>query len=271
MFNGEWTASGVCFVRSLTGCHLATSVAPKVAPCHHEDLAQLENPHAPFEGGLYDAICRGDERKVRLLLERGERCAEGTGVTGLHHAAVTWHVGVVQALLEHGADVLAIDSDDWPPLFWAAASGNVDVMQLLVDAGADINITSVTDKGYSALHAAAQGMPGNNAVDAVRWLLDRGADINVRAVARVRLCDITVPMTPLHVSAQSTFPGVVQLLLDRGATTDACGGGGMNPTPLHSALPLRSFRSSTQLLSSDDGPLLRVVRALLDAGANPAA
>lgn len=56
----------------------------------------------------------------------------------LHHAARRGHVGVVEALLDGGAEV-DLEEDGWTALWFAAAWGQERVVQVLLDRGAEIN------------------------------------------------------------------------------------------------------------------------------------
>jgi ankyrin repeat protein len=44
---------------------------------------------------------------------------------------------MVRLMIKAGAEVNAIDSHGWTPLFFAATSGSEDAVRVLLDAGAD--------------------------------------------------------------------------------------------------------------------------------------
>lgn len=44
----------------------------------------------------------------------------------------------VRELISRGADVQAVDSDNWSPLLFAAKGGYIEIIEILVDHGADI-------------------------------------------------------------------------------------------------------------------------------------
>ncbi len=58
----------------------------------------------------------------------------------------------VQWLIEHGADINAVDKDGWSPLKKAAWRGHTEIVKLLIEAGADVDV--VDNGGWTALMAA---------------------------------------------------------------------------------------------------------------------
>ena len=81
---------------------------------------------------------------------------------------------MTKLLLENGADVKAVDEDNWTALIWAAWTGMPTVVDALVKAGSDVN--AVDAKNQSALLVAAQR--GNDKV--VEILINAGADRNLK-------------------------------------------------------------------------------------------
>jgi ankyrin repeat protein len=61
------------------------------------------------------------------------------GRTPLIEACSYGHMQVFQALLEHGADIEAKDSDGWTPLHWACAKNRVAVVVELLNPGDEIH------------------------------------------------------------------------------------------------------------------------------------
>ena len=87
-------------------------------------------------------------------------------------AAERGHLGVVQLLLEAGADKDAAKADGVTALMAAALKGHLEVVRLLLEAGADKNVARAD--GATALMGAAQ----NGCLEVVRLLLEAGADKN---------------------------------------------------------------------------------------------
>ncbi len=72
--------------------------------------------------------------------------------TALEEAALRGHVGMVELLIEAGADV---NLEGHSPLLLATRSGHENVVRLLLDAGADPNVRNHC--GHSALDYALAG------------------------------------------------------------------------------------------------------------------
>jgi len=74
------------------------------------------------------------------------------GRTPLHRAAECGNTGVIEVLIEAGADVACIDREGNTALHRAAAAGNVDTLQALLDSRADIDARN--GEGHTALEVA---------------------------------------------------------------------------------------------------------------------
>ncbi len=81
---------------------------------------------------------------------------------------------MTKLLLENGADVKAVDEDNWTALLWASWTGMPTVVDALVKAGSDVN--ALDNQKQSALMIAAQR--GNDKV--VEILINAGADRNLK-------------------------------------------------------------------------------------------
>ncbi|HEY7476697.1 MAG TPA: ankyrin repeat domain-containing protein [Actinomycetota bacterium] len=137
-------------------------------------LAEAVRSHVP-ELDVFEATTFGDlDRLVRLLDEEPGRATSwsGDGFTPLHFAAFFGQDEAVRLLLGRGADVEA-HGTGWmtgTALNSAAGRGRVGIVESLLDAGADVDATQA--QGYTALHGAAH----NGDAATVRVLLARGAD-----------------------------------------------------------------------------------------------
>lgn len=122
----------------------------------------------------------------------------------------------------------------------AAEAGNLNKVSALLAAGADINWTSKSGAGRSALSEAAL----NGHADVVRWLAASGADLNWR--------DRGMGKTPLGWACSSGHLETVRVLIGAGSDLNL-------PTPKFLLSPLICAAIS----GHED-----IVRSLLDAGAD---
>jgi ankyrin repeat protein len=164
------------------------------------------NPHPAAESSpLMEAATAGDAGSVELLLGRGaevkdsgepalemafsQRCPKCAALliakglskedysVALPNIAAFGDVNAVRLMLDHGANVNAVDPLGRTALIYAAASDllPLDVVKLLVDRGADINATDGHklggDSGLTVLDIAK--LHGETPV--VEWLVKSGA------------------------------------------------------------------------------------------------
>ena len=66
------------------------------------------------------------------------------------------HHGVVQLLLERGADANARDNDHITPLHLASEDGRLKIVRALLDRGANVNMEN--NRGETSLHRLSKGM-----------------------------------------------------------------------------------------------------------------
>jgi ankyrin repeat protein len=154
---------------------------------------------------LLEALTGGDDAIVKLLIQRGAnakatadqgivmatttKCAKGLELlaerntnkmdftVALPQIAYLGDANAIRVLLDHGADVNAVDSTGRTALMYAAVSYllPVDCVKLLIEHGADVNAIDKHQKsgdtGYTALDIAQQN--GNTPIMAL--LLKSGA------------------------------------------------------------------------------------------------
>lgn len=85
---------------------------------------------------------------------------------------ITGHVGVVDVLLELGADIHVKDSRNRTALHVVSAGGYDSIANSFISKGADLEIKD--ENGWTPLHLAALG----GSRDAINVLIPKGADVN---------------------------------------------------------------------------------------------
>jgi ankyrin repeat protein len=171
----------------------------------------------------------GNVSMVRLLI-KANADVEATSVEGestpLHYACLEGHDEVVDVLVAAGANINALNRNDWSPLCDASGHNRMSTVNRLIELGADVNagrpllrasveghtniirallaananVHLVDRHGGNALHAAA----GGGAVDVIPILLAAGANIN-----QVDLYN----GTPLHLACSRLQPAAATALV----------------------------------------------------------
>ncbi|XP_012888053.1 PREDICTED: B-cell lymphoma 3 protein [Dipodomys ordii] len=155
------------------------------------------------------------------------------GLTALHVAVNTGCPETVLLLLEHGADIDAVDiKSGRSPLIHAVENNTLSMVQLLLQHGANVNAQMYS--GSSALHSAS----GRGLLPLVRTLVRSGADSGLKNCHND---------TPLMVARSRR---VIDIL--RGKATRAASGSQQEPSPERSvtASPESSSRLSSNGLPS---------------------
>ena len=135
-----------------------------------------------------------------------------TYTTPLHIAACFGYTALVDHLLDNGriAELKAVDSWGFHPLYWACHDGKIDLVQRLVKAGADVNMPR-NEGNITALWKAAQ----LGHLDIVEYLLEQGAMTDIQ--------DDELG-TPLYVASENGSVPVIRCLVQRGADVNMVGG-----------------------------------------------
>src|SRR5215831_3822266 len=198
--------------------------------------AEYEQPKPtdPKVQSFIDAVRASDVAATRRRLREDQSLAKATdsaGATPLMHAALLGGTGVMQILLDAGADPNVKNHRNATPLHWAVT--DINAVKLLLKNGADPNVKSV--EGRTPLMLAAQ-QPGG--VDIVKALLDGGADPNGKELTG---------RTPLMAAAASGDTEALRLLVAKGGRINASMASGS--TPLISAAQARSLDSVKFLIT----------------------
>ena len=230
---------------------------------------------------LMIASAMGHEGVAVRLLEKGADpdAVDRNGFAPLHRAVrSTKGVGIVEALLEHGANpsipLSAAEVADSgvvlqgaTPLMLAALANNYDAVVALAEAGADPLIG--TESANPLLLAAGGGTdvfrprPAEeraNAIKTVAFLVEKGADMNASG---------QFGWTPLHGAAYQGLNDVVEFLVKKGAKLDAFDDFGQTPLSISLAVLTEGigprYAQNPKFLYQDTADLL------LELGATPLA
>ena len=138
------------------------------------------------------AFDRKSPDKSRDRAERREARALSLGIE-LHAAAFSGHVGWIQQLLQHGANVEAPSAlDGRHPLHTAAQGGRIAAIDALLQAGANPNARD--RHGMTPLHRAAV----NGHAAAVDALVSAGSDTAARDSAARTPLDLLPGNAPAY-------------------------------------------------------------------------
>ncbi|MBN2081598.1 ankyrin repeat domain-containing protein [bacterium] len=154
---------------------------------------------------IHEAAHVGDLEQLERLLAADPALIDMTDehqATALHYAADLGAGEAIALLIEHGANLKALDADGDTPLHWAAMAGQTAAVQALVAAGAQVDPHN--HQGQTPLHYAAIG--GHPRV--AKMLLNLGAAINAPNAEG---------QTPLHEAALHANSEVLVLLAENGA------------------------------------------------------
>ena len=228
--NGETALARACVLGHVAVVRRLLDLAPARPQTELKDSEGL----APIHRAAWNSHCE----VIEALLDRGAdiEAVNRNGNTPMARAAFVGHVRVIDLLAARGAALDARNLDGETPLGRAAAAGRVEAAVKLLALGAALE--AVNNDGDSPLHQAA--LAGK--ADMVAALLARGAStvsINKRGNAALSLACCSGSFT------------AVGLLLDAGADVAAVNKSGDSP------LALASWLGKT-----------KVVELLLERGAN---
>jgi ankyrin repeat protein len=173
-------------------------------------LGLLKAGASPNARGYWDPRGRWDDVVHQRVWEPRRNT---DGPTALMLAAFMDDYKVAKALLDHGADVEAVDGIGSSALFCATSYGRVKIAKLFLDHGASIH---ANQEGSTPMdYALTLGD-----TDLVRCLIKRGMSLNTHN----QQGDM-----PLHVAASVADAPVIRLLLASGADPDTRNATGCTP------------------------------------------
>jgi len=237
------------------------------------------------------ACANGNAQMIALLLEAGAdpNVVDKQGETALMSAARVGSVDSVKTLMDHGATIDARDpAFQQTALMVAIRENHPDVVALLVDRGAQVNVQTRT--GDTPSWILPNSVPGfGHGIGIVRGgLPDRGsrflipgamtpllyaardgriesAKVLLAAGAEIEHTDAN-GITPLLMAITNNHVDMARFLIDRGANVRTVDWYGR--TPLWASIELRNMDvdSSTFENGVDRGPVLDLIKVLLDKG-----
>ena len=79
-------------------------------------------------------------------------------------------------MLEHGANISALDREKNSPIHYAAAKGDVTILHMMLGARSNVSeLNNQNAEGETPLHWAVS----HNRVECAKFLLERGAEKNI--------------------------------------------------------------------------------------------
>ena len=162
----------------------------------------LGDGDAPNASSLHQAASDGDEEYLQELLDAG---ADVDALDDEEWTALMWSLSasIAKKLIAAGADAHYVTSDGESVLMAISRRAEPEVVAVVIAAGVDVNSASTT--GNVALGEAAAS--GN--ISTVRYLIEVGADVDAETLSGE---------TPLWAAARNGHYQVVKLLLGAGAT-----------------------------------------------------
>ena len=130
---------------------------------------------------------RTKEAVAAFITEKGDAVVhlrDKDGKTMIQHATETGRTGVIDILMQRGANVDAPDNNGMTPLMSASLRGFTKMVQFLVGRGANIEAqdkTGITPLMHAAYHQAARNeipMMSARNKDTISYLLSAGASLD---------------------------------------------------------------------------------------------
>jgi len=235
--------------------------------------AEVEQRSTKNVAVFFEACAKGDVETLHGLLVKdpslgrvSDPDARYRGWTGLHVAAKHGHVGVVQLLLDHGADPNAREAgDNTYALHWAAAGRHLETVRALLDAGGDVHgmgdVHDLDAIGWATFFHPPGGAPGDNP-EVASLLLERGARHHIFSAMSIDDLDLIPKLveenpsaldrrmsrfeqgqTPLHFAMNQRRYDILDLLIELGADLEAKDGRGQT------ALAVAMLRGDREAMS----------------------
>ena len=179
---------------------------------------------------LHFSSYNGKPEITQVLLDHGANvdAVDNLGRTPLHDVSRGKYdskeagIGVARLLLQYGGDVNQQTKGQWTPSHFASYNGKPEITQVLLDHGAKVD--AVDNLGRTPLHNVSRGKYDSNeaGISVAQLLLRRGGNVNRQSKYQ---------RTPLHFASYNGKLDIAQVLLDHGAKVGAVDA--LGRTPLH--------------------------------------
>ena len=181
---------------------------------------------------LFKVIDSGNTEEALSIIRKIKNidCRDKNGNTPLLISCGKGSLTIVRELLDSGAEVNAVNSDNETPALIAAKTGHIEYISHLIDHNADINIKDRS--GYGVLHAAA----GFGHLAMVEILLP---------MCREKDSPDIFGNTPLLYAAMYGHNNIVEFLLESGASAGTQNVNGSTPL-LEAAAGGHTFAAKTR-------------------------
>lgn len=173
---------------------------------------------------IHEAVRSGSLDQVQELLMEDDGMAvlnarDHKDYTPLHVASLHGFLPIVQCLVEHGAEVRAIDMFRRAPIHLASREGHLCTVQYLVENGANLDFRDMLH--WTPFYFATK----RGHLPIVQYLVQNGVNVNEAPM-------VFNPSTPLHVASKYGHLVVVQYLVKHGADMNAKNYDGKTPLDL---------------------------------------
>ena len=185
---------------------------------------------------IFDAVRADDLDSIKALIERNPQIVyekDDQKSTPLHWAVKVNHPEILKYLIEKGADVNALDMNNYTPLGMATERRQLALIKTLISAGADVNLKGAS--GWPPLRYSIY----YNYLEAFEIIVNQGADLNEKDY---------VGKTPLYFACMGDREGILKTLLLKGAKINETDLGGN--TPLHTAVYYGDIKAVDLLMDS---------------------
>ncbi|XP_074641347.1 transient receptor potential cation channel subfamily A member 1-like [Tubulanus polymorphus] len=213
--------------------------------------ADIDTNEGDLSTPLHLACAMGKTEMVKVMVEAlNLRCSDSMlcainyrdqqRMTPLHHAAMFDHYGLIEYLVDSGAEVNAADMFKRTPLLLAMSKNACSAVKILLERGADIMLTDQYKRNF--IHLAI--------INHVN-LSNLGPRINQKMERLVNEKD-NFGCTPLHYASKHGYLVSLNTLINHGVEMNLLNND--NESPLHFAARYGRYQSCKKLLDSLKGP-----------------